>query len=153
MKISTRGRYGLRALIDLAAYADKKCISIKSIAERQGLSENYLEQLIAPLKKAGYVESVRGSQGGYQLKISADKMSVGNILRVLEGPLYPVDCLADGEGSSCGTGSCESCVTKDIWAKMYDSINEVLESVTLNDLVNDYKQKQAENGKIGLEVY
>jgi len=137
MKISTRGRYGLRAMVDLAAdYGE--CKNLKSIAKSQGLSEAYLEQLIMPLKKAGIVESIRGAQGGYRLSRPPEDMTAGEILKVLEGPMYPVDCLSDEEGTSCGTANCEICATKNLWAKIYERVNDLLESVTLADLVQDY---------------
>lgn len=139
MKISTKGRYGLRALIDVAAHEDQ-CITLKSVAQRQGLSEHYLEQLFSTMKKAGFVTSVRGAQGGYSLNCAPGETSVGDILRALEGSLYPVDCLNSDEKSSCGTGSCSCCVTKPVWEKVYDSVNDVLDSITLEDLVNDYKE-------------
>ncbi|MCL2351961.1 MAG: Rrf2 family transcriptional regulator [Firmicutes bacterium] len=146
MKISTRGRYGLRAMIDLAASGDGACVTLKSIAGRQGISENYLEQLISPLKKAGYVKSVRGSLGGYALNKPAAGISVGDILRILEGDMYPVGCLSDDAAGSCGKAGCGSCVTKPVWQKMYDSVNDVLESFSLADLARDYVHIQVKEG-------
>ena len=140
MKISTRGRYGLKAVIDIAVHSTENCITLKSISARQGISENYLEQLITPIKKAGFVESTRGPQGGYKLSKDAKEISVGDILRVLEGSLYPSDCISDDEAAKlCNQGSCHNCVTKSVWEKIYNSLNDVLESITLQDLVNDYK--------------
>ncbi|MDR1640805.1 MAG: Rrf2 family transcriptional regulator [Clostridiales bacterium] len=138
MKISTRGRYGLRALIDIAAQEIGSCVPLCSIAQRQGLSEAYLEQLMSQLKKAGVVKSVRGAQGGYILNRAPEEISVGEILRVLEGPMYPVDCLSDTEKPSCGAASCSTCVTKPLWEKLYSSVNDVLESCSLKDLANAY---------------
>lgn len=138
MKISTRGRYGLKALVDLASQGDKY-ITIKSIAERLGISENYLERLIAQMKKAGFVKSVRGAQGGYSLNLPAEKITVGAVLRTLEGSLYPADCLSDIDSASCGESGCQNCVTKNVWEKIYASVNEVLDSITLMSLVEDYK--------------
>ncbi|MDR3239405.1 MAG: Rrf2 family transcriptional regulator [Clostridiales bacterium] len=141
MKISTKGRYGLRALIDIAAHEDEKCVTLGSIAARQGISVNYLEQLIALLKKAGLVKSVRGPQGGYSLDKPAGDISVAYILRILEGPFYPADCLSSsGEKNTCGTASCENCVTKPVWEKLYNSVNNALEAFTLSDLAEDYRQ-------------
>ena len=91
MKISTRGRYGLKAMVDIAANSQSGCVSLKSIAERTNLSESYLEQLIAPIKKAGLVKSVRGANGGYTLAKTPQEISVGDILRVVEGPLELVE--------------------------------------------------------------
>ena len=137
MKISTRGRYGLRAMADLAAVCEEgKCVNLKSIAERQGISEHYLEQLVLPLKKAGIVESVRGAQGGYRLSRCASAITVGDILRALEGSLAPVDCIAEGEGS-CGNAGCQNCVTKQVWGQIFNSLNNVVDSISLADLVKN----------------
>ena len=101
MKLSTKGRYGLRALIDLAVYCENETVSIASIAARQNISESYLEQLIAKLRKAGLVTSVRGAGGGYKLAKPAEEISVGDILRALEGNLDPVECPGLKEESTC----------------------------------------------------
>ena len=135
MKISTRGRYGLLAMVDIASQNNEESIKLKSIAERQGISENYLEQLIAVLKKAGFVKSVRGSKGGYLLDKRPEDISVGDILRVLEGSLYPVECVSDEGEASCGEADCESCVTKGVWEKMYESLSDVVDSISIRDLV------------------
>ena len=135
MKISSRGRYGLRALIDLASQDGEKCISVGSIAQRQGISVHYLEQLLAQLNKAGFVKSVRGLYGGYKLNRPAAEITVAEILRSLEGPMYPIDCLSDDAADLCGSGNCIGCATRPVWEKLYDSINEVLESYTLADLL------------------
>jgi len=135
MKLSTKGRYGLRAMLDLALNAREDAVSIKSISERQSISENYLEQIIATLKKAQYVKSTRGPKGGYKLKKKADEISVGDILRVLEGDLNPVDCIAVNDAKPCDES--EFCVTKFVWKKISDSINDVVDSITLDDLVTE----------------
>jgi Rrf2 family protein len=113
-------------------------VVLKSIAERQGISENYLEQLFASLKKHKLVKSIRGSQGGYTLGDTPDKISVGDILRALEGSLAPVDCVAEDGHSSCSRYDC--CVTRGIWQKIRDSINEVVDSTSLQQLVEEYKK-------------
>ncbi len=138
MKISSRGRYGLRAMVDLAVHENDRCITLKSIAERQGISEHYLEQLIAALKKAGFVRSIRGAQGGYHLTSDPLTTTVGDILRALEGSLYPVECISENERTTCGNASCRTCVTKPVWEKLYETQNDVLDSISLQDLVNDY---------------
>ena len=135
MRISSRGRYGLRALIDLASHSGEKCISVGSIAQRQGISEHYLEQLMAQLNKAGFVKSVRGLYGGYKLNKPAHEITVAEILRSLEGPMYPIECLSDSDAGLCGSSDCKGCVTRPVWEKLYDSMNEVLESYTLSDLI------------------
>ncbi len=138
MKLSTKGTYGLRAMIDLAIYGGEGQISIKNISERQNISENYLEQIIAVLKKSGFVKSSRGAQGGYSLNKQTIEISVGDILRVLEGDLNPVDCIVVNEDKQCFES--ESCVTKFVWKKISDSINEVVDNITLEDLVNEQKR-------------
>lgn len=129
MKMSTKGRYGLRAVVDIAANADSGCVSLKSVAQRQNISESYLEQLICPLKKAGIVKSTRGAQGGYVLAKAAEDITVGEVIRALEGPLDIVECSANKE--SCGAGSCKNCVTKNVWEKLSESVNEAADSITL----------------------
>ena len=101
MKLSTKGRYGLRAMIDLARYSEVEPVSINSIAARQNISERYLEQLVALLRKAGLVKSIRGATGGYILAKDAAEISVGDILRALEGSLEPVKCAAFYSEEGC----------------------------------------------------
>lgn len=139
MRISTKGRYGLRAMIDLALNAEQGHVSLKSIADRQDISESYLEQLILNLKKSGLVTSIRGAQGGYMLGRHPKLISVGEILRALEGSLAPVECLDNPEESDCGRSN--FCVQRVIWEKIQDSINKVVDSITLEDIVEDYKVK------------
>lgn len=139
MKISTKGRYGLRAMIDLALNAGEGHVSLKSIADRQDISECYLEQLILNLKKAGLVISIRGAQGGYKLDRHPKEISIGEILRALEGSLAPVECVENSEESDC----CRSdfCVQRVIWEKIRDSVNSVVDSISLHDIVEDYMVK------------
>lgn len=137
MKVSTKGRYGLKAMVDLAVYSrDKTCVTLKSIAQRQDISESYLEQIIAPLKKAEIVKSVRGAQGGYVLNKNPNDISVGDLLRILEGPLNVVNCISDNN-NSC-SGRCDNCVTKNVWEKISESLSTAADSITLKDLMNDY---------------
>jgi len=138
MKLSTKGRYGLKAMLDLAVHSQEGHVSLKSIAERQEISDNYLEQIFAILKKAGLVKSVRGSQGGYTLSQDADKITVGMVLRALEGSLAPVDCVLEDEPAECKRS--ETCVTRIIWEKIRDSINGVIDSITLQDLIDEYSK-------------
>ncbi len=140
MKLSTKGRYGLRAVLDLAVHADEEAVALSQIAERQQISMNYLEQLIAKLKKAGIVTGIRGAQGGYRLARPADDISVGDILRALEGDLNPVDCSEVNSDSFC-THS-DSCVTKYVWKRISDSINEAVDGIKLSELVNESKKVQ-----------
>lgn len=133
MKLSTKGRYGLRAMIDLARYCEMEPVSISSIAARQDISERYLEQLVALLKKAGLVKSIRGASGGYVLAKDADEISVGDILRALEGDLEPVKCAAFYSDEGCTAA--DGCVTKYVWQKINDSINKTVNEIKLNELV------------------
>lgn len=137
MKISTRGRYGIRALVDLASN-DGKCKNIKSIAKSQNLSEAYLEQLFMPLKKAGLIESIRGAQGGYRLSRPMEEITAGEILEALEGSLYPTDCLSGDDETGCGSQQCHTCAAKQLWAALYKQSSDLLESVTLADMMSDY---------------
>lgn len=143
MKLSTKGRYGLKAMLDLAIHNSEGQISLKSIAERQDISENYLEQLFAILRKSGLVKSIRGSQGGYVLAQAPEAITVGAILRVLEGSLAPVDCVTEIDPANCSKS--EGCVTKFIWAKIRDSVNDVVDSITLEDLLEDYNKSNNKN--------
>jgi len=140
MKFSTRSRYGLRAVVYLAAQAaeNEDSVNIKTIATRQGISEHYLEQLFKPLKKAGIIKSARGATGGYRLNAEACDISVGDVLRALEGSLCPVDCLSDGD-ATCGGSVCESCVTKGVWGKIYKSVCDTADSITLDTLADEYR--------------
>jgi Rrf2 family protein len=146
MKLTMKGRYGLRAMLDLALYGVDNKVSLKSISERQHIPENYLEQIIAVLKKAGLVNSSRGACGGYSLKKTTDEISVGDILRVLEGSLDPVDCATINEEKQCD--SYDSCVTKLVWKKISDSINETVNNISLQDLVDEQGTITSENKSI-----
>lgn len=136
MKLSTKGRYGLRAVLDVAMNGQEEAVALSSIAERQNISISYLEQLISKLKKAGIVQSKRGAQGGYILAKPAEKISVGEILRALEGNLEPVDC-AEIMGGKATCSSKDSCVTKYVWKRISDSINNAVDALMLSDLVKE----------------
>lgn len=133
MKISTKGRYALRLMLDLALNNTGEYITIKSIAARQDISEKYLEQIISLLNRAGYVKSVRGAQGGYKLAKEPSEYTVGMILRLTEGSLVPVDCVED-ENSQCSRNT--GCVTRDVWKELYEAICGVVDRITLQDLVD-----------------
>ena len=133
MKLSTKGRYGLRALIDLAQHGGEGPVSITSIAERQEISERYLVQLMSKLKKAGIIQSIRGAQGGYVLAKELEEVSVGEVLRALEGDLNPEECsgfLLEG-----GCQAADNCVTKYVWQRINDSINQTVDEMNLKALV------------------
>lgn len=139
MKISTKGRYGLRAMIYIASHAtDDNCVSLKSIAQAEGISDNYLEQLIAQLKKYKLVKSVRGANGGYTLAKQPVEISVGEILRALEGSLAPVECINGGANDcQCGANCTDECSSKDVWQKIYDSVSETVDNITLESLISE----------------
>ena len=139
MKLSTKGRYGLRALIDLAQYSSEAPVSITSISARQDISERYLEQLMALLKKAGIVRSIRGAGGGYVLAKDMKEISVGDILRALEGSLEPVDCPGLEPDGTCQAA--DSCVTKYVWKRINDSINRTVDEIMLDQLVEESRKK------------
>jgi Rrf2 family protein len=135
LKITTKGRYGLRALIDLAQYSEIEPVSINSIATRQGISERYLEQLMTLLKKAGLIKSIRGAGGGYVLAKAVEEISVGDVLRALEGSLEPVECAAFSQGDSCEAAG--GCVTKYVWKRINESINRTVNEISLKQLVEE----------------
>ena len=139
MKISTKGRYGLRALIDLAQYSEIEPVSISSIAARQDISERYLEQLMTLLKKAELVKSIRGAGGGYVLAKGTGEISVGDVLRALEGSLEPVECTAFKEEDTCAAA--DGCVTKYVWQRINESINRTVDEISLKQLVGEGSRK------------
>ena len=140
MKLSTKGRYGLRAMVDLAVYSEKESVSISCIAQRENISESYLEQLAGKLKKAGLIKSTRGAQGGYRLAKPAAEISVGDILRALEGELGAVDC--QGLKPEGGCESSDFCVTKLVWQRINDSIAKAVDEITLEELMAEAKKSQ-----------
>ncbi len=138
MKLSTKGRYGVTAMYDLALHIGKGPISLKSVAARQQISEHYLEQLMGQLRKAGLVKSTRGAQGGYLLVKQPKDITVGDIVRVMEGPIAPVDCLlSDDPDSNDYCPRADMCVTRNVWQKVGESISGVLDSITLHDLCEE----------------
>lgn len=138
MKISTKGRYALRLMVDLALNNNGANISLKEISARQGISVKYLEQIISMLNRAGYVKSERGSNGGYRLTKKPEEYTVGMILRLTEGSLAPIACV-DEDGAGCDRF--EQCATFSVWKKLNDAINGVVDSITVADLVLEQKEK------------
>ena len=132
MRISTRGRYATRALFDLAQHYGEGPIVLANIAERQEISEQYLEHLISPLKVAGLVKSIRGASGGFMLAKPPAEIKIRQIIEAVEGPTGITDCVDD---PSCCNRS-ENCPTRDVWAKASAAMGNVFDSITLNDLVN-----------------
>lgn len=140
MKISTKGRYAVRVMLDLALNDTGEFIKVREIAKRQELSEKYLEQIIAMLNKAGFVRSTRGAQGGYRIASDPANYTVGMILRLTEGSLSPVACL-DGPVNDCGR--CETCETLTVWKQLDDAINQVVDGITIADLVKQHNERLA----------
>lgn len=145
MKLSTKGRYGLRALIDLALYSEEEPVNIQSIAKRQNISESYLEQLVRKLRTAGLVTSVRGAGGGYQLSRPASEISVGDVLRALEGDLAAVVCAGNQEESGCS--GADLCVTRYVWQRINESITQAVDTMWLDQLVEE-SRKLRDKGQI-----
>jgi len=132
MKISTKGRYGLTIMMELAKKHGEGPISLKTIAQSNNLSEHYLEQLVAPLRNAGFVKSIRGAYGGYVLGDDPEKITAGDIIRILEGPISPVEGLEDEEPAK-----------KALWMKIRDAVKEVLDGTTIKDLANHKDDENA----------
>jgi len=136
MKMSTRGRYGLTAMLDIAMYGELSAVSAKDISERQDISVTYLEQLLGKLKRAGLVKGTRGPGGGYQLNKPVNQIRIGDIVRVLEGPIAPVSCVLP----SASPKECDKiarCAMRVLWKKLGDKMSEVLDSITLKDLKDE----------------
>jgi Rrf2 family protein len=130
MRISTKGRYSLEALLYMALLPDGDYTSTRSIAENTGISDGYLEQLFIPLRKAGIVQGIRGPQGGYLPGRKTDKITVGDILRAVEGSLEPVDCVT---ATDCPVRN--NCISRHTWSELYEEITSCVDSITLKDLV------------------
>lgn len=145
MRISTKGRYGVRACLELASRYGENAIHISQIAKSRGIPENYLAQLIHILKKAGLVKSSRGARGGYVLSRPPADINVGEVVEALEGPLTPVECVE--KPASCERVSV--CATRVIWCQVSDSIKKTLTSVSLEDLVRIEKEGKSP----GVEMY
>lgn len=140
MKISTKGRYGVAAMYDLALHYGEGPVALKQIALRQEISENYLEQLISTLRNAGYVNSIRGPQGGYILAKDPKDITIGDVIKTMEGPITLVDCLLTDDSENNYCEKVGKCVTRDVWVKVRDSINNVLNSISLADLCKDERK-------------
>lgn len=136
MRISTRGEYGVRAMFYLTLNYGQGPIPVKTIAEEQGISEHYLEQLIGDLRRSGLVSSVRGAQGGYTLARSPEEITVGDIIRVLEGPITPMDCL-DSASAEADCGLLGPCAMRKMWKRLQDSMESVLDTTTLASLAQE----------------
>jgi len=137
MKISTKGRYALRVMIDLAMHDNGEYTCLKDISERQGITVKYLEQIVSSLNKAGFLRSMRGNNGGHKLAKKPYEYKVGDILRVMEGDLSPVECLAGGSDVSCPRAY--ECPTISFWKGLDDVINNYVDKFTLQDLIDQGK--------------
>jgi Rrf2 family transcriptional regulator, cysteine metabolism repressor len=135
MKVSTKGRYGLRAMVDLAIHSSEGHVALNAVAERQDISVSYLEQVFSTLRKSGLVKSVKGAQGGYMMAMRPSQMTVGMILRALEGELVVVD-----ETENTGADqSVQHCIQMMVWDVMTKTVNKMVDQMTLEDLVNEYR--------------
>lgn len=140
MKLSTRGRYGVTAMYELALNYGKGPLSLRTIAAKQDISDNYLEQLICALRNAGLVKSTRGAQGGYVLTKEPADITIGDIITIMEGPIALVDCLlSDADSNTQICKKAGQCVTRGVWERVCQSISEVLNSITLADLCKNSK--------------
>ncbi len=143
MKVSTRGEYGLRAMVSLARMYGRGPMPLSVIAQDSAVPLAYLEQLMLPLRRAGLVVSTRGAHGGYQLARPPEQVKVGEIYRVMEGPIAPMDCVReDADEETCPM--IDGCATRIVWLKLRDSIVEVLDSTTLADLIAQAPRRPAE---------
>lgn len=138
MKLSTRTRYGTRALLDLAHHRGDKPVQLKEIARRQNISLHYLEHIITPLVGAGIIRSTRGARGGLQISRKPEQIKLSEVVTLLEGTITPVDCVTDPE--CCERA--DSCITRDLWSEMKNAIDKTLDSITLQDLLEREKSKE-----------
>lgn len=140
MKFSAKGEYGIRAILDIAINSDENPVQVREIAKRQSIPERFLEHVMAALKRSGLVDSIRGAQGGYLLGRPASEISLAEIVEALEGPINLRECISDEETFSCDLES--GCVVQDVWRNLKSAIQDVLESITLEDLVNKKKERE-----------
>lgn len=144
MKVSTKGRYGLRAMVDLAIHSSEGHVALNAVAERQDISVSYLEQVFSTLRKSGLVKSVKGAQGGYMMAMRPSQMTVGMILRALEGELVVVD-----ETENAGADqSVQHCIQMMVWDVMTKTVNKMVDQMTLEDLVNEYRNLSGKESSI-----
>lgn len=135
MRVSSRGEYGVRAMLDLALHYGQGAAPLKEVAKRQRISESYLEQLLGVLRRADLVKTIRGAQGGYELAREPDRIRMSDVVRAVEGPIAPTDCVV--EEGDCDCGHAPHCVARILWARLRDSMIAVLDSITLGDLCRE----------------
>jgi Rrf2 family transcriptional regulator, cysteine metabolism repressor len=145
VKISTKGQYALEALVDLHLHAADGQESLKNVAQRRGISEHYLEQIFATLRKGGIVASTRGAQGGYRLSREPGSITAGAVIRALEGPLFPVKCVLSTAGDENHCPMVDCCATRSLWVTVSKEIDSVLDGVTLGDLLSTYSKRTDES--------
>ena len=137
LRVSTRGEYGVRLMVDLARHYKGKARSLSEISQAEGLTVAYLEQLVKSLREQNLVESTRGAHGGYALSRAPEQIRMGEVLRALEGPIAPMVCVIEGDsGATCDYNRLDCCSTKFLWAAVRDAIASTLDAITLADLVN-----------------
>jgi Rrf2 family protein len=143
MKISTKGRYGLRILLDVALHQEEGPVSLRDVSRRQAISQKYLWQVISPLKAAGLLSATRGSRGGYVLARSLEEISIRDIVNILEGPVSVVACVRDPK--TCDRSV--SCTAREAWVEIENKLNDVMSGITLKDLIQRHKVQEARGGQ------
>ena len=151
MKISTKGRYGLRMMIDIAMNQNEGPVSVRDIARRQSLSDKYLEQIITQANKGGLLKSIRGAGGGYQLSRPAKDISVGEILRVMEGSLSPVECVRERGEEPTPCQNAGECATYELWRDIKTAVDQVIDNRSLQDMIDNYLRKNQDDASLGKE--
>lgn len=142
LKLSTKGRYGIKAMVDLAVEYNNCCLSTSALAAQQSISEDYLERILGSLRKAGLIKATRGAQGGYTLTRAPSKINVGDILRALEGTTDLISCVSS-RSVSCNNAC--SCSARPLWLKLQSRINDVLDTISLQDMADDYLLQMRRN--------
>jgi Rrf2 family cysteine metabolism transcriptional repressor len=142
MKFSAKGEYGIRAVLDMALYSQNGPAQVKEIARRQAIPERFLEQVMASLRKAGLVESVRGAQGGYLLAYPPTQISLADIIQAVEGPIAPMKCVSEKAQNSCNRA--DLCVVRDVWREVQTSIVNALNSITVEEMCKKKRKREAE---------
>ena len=143
MRISTKGRYAIEAIVDLSIHSKEELESLKNVSERLNISKNYLEQIFVDLKKNDIVDSVRGPHGGYRLSRPAEDTTAKEVIEAVEGEIVPVACIEKNEEKECTNFN--KCVSKNLWITLMNEINSVMDSITVADLANEYMKTMSNN--------
>lgn len=141
MKLSTKSEYGLRAMLNIAMNDAGNATSVTDISKEEGISVAYLEQLLNKLRREGLINSIRGPKGGYTLSKDTGSITVGDIVKTLEGSIYPVNCVATHSGVKDGCKKSKGCVPKTVWIRLAKAVDDCLESITLNDLCDEARRR------------